>query len=543
MELPYGITLPVGSSLANRTGAWRVERPVYADGRAPCADACPAREDPQSWLYAAEEGDYRGAWLRLVEANPFPAVMGRVCYHPCQTACNRGRLDEAVGINAVERFLGDHAIAQGWGLPAPGSPTGQHVLVVGAGPTGLAAAYHLRRLGHEVTVRDAGREPGGMMRYGIPTYRLPRDVLDAEIARVLRLGVHLECEHEVTDLEAALGEGFDATVLAVGAQLGHRAYVPAGTAARVLDAVSLLHDVAEGEEPRIGRRVVVYGGGSTAVDAARTARRLGAEESVIVYRRDRAHMPADPGEVDEALAEGVVMRWLTTVARAEPGVLTVERMELDEAGFPQPTGEVEELPADALVLAVGQDCDLALLEGVAGVEVRDGVVQVDEHLRTGRAGLFAGGDTVPGARSVTAAVGHGARVARVVDAWLAGREPHAPADLPVVGFERLNPWYFADAPHAVRPRLEAARRVDGFAEVVQGLDATTALYEARRCMSCGSCFECDNCYGVCPDDAVVKLGPGLRFEIDYDYCKGCGLCAAECPAGAILMVPEVVARA
>ncbi|WP_202627686.1 NAD(P)-binding protein [Cellulomonas sp. APG4] len=540
MELPYGITLPVGSSLGNRTGAWRVERPVYADGRAPCGHACPAHEDPQDWLYAAEEGDYRTAWTRLVAANPFPAVMGRVCYHPCETACNRGRLDEAVGINAVERFLGDHALTHGWDLPGPGPATGRHVLVVGAGPTGLTAAYQLRRLGHEVTVRDAGHEPGGMMRYGIPTYRLPRDVLDAEIARIVRLGVGLEQDSQVTDLDAALEEGFDATLLAVGAQLGHRAYVPAGEAARVLDAVTLLHDVAEGAAPRIGRRVVVYGGGSTAVDAARTVRRLGAEESVIVYRRDRAHMPAHPAELAEALDEGVVVRWLTTVARAEPGRLAVERMELDEAGFPQPTGEIEELSADALVLAVGQDCDLAFLDGVAGVEVRDGVVQVDEFLRTGRAGVFAGGDTVPGQRSVTAAIGHGTRVARFIDAWLRGREPTVAAELPVVDFEQLNPWYFADAPHAVRPRLEAARRVTGFEEVVQGLDETTALYEARRCMSCGSCFECDNCYGVCPDDAVVKLGPGLRFEIDYDYCKGCGLCAAECPAGAILMVPEPV---
>ncbi len=538
MTKPFAITLDVGSSLANHTGAWRQERPVYVDLTPPCAHACPAMEDPQKWLYAAEDGSYEQAWRTLVETNPFPAIMGRVCYHPCETACNRSFLDEAVGINAVERFLGDHALEQGWALPGPTTTSGHRVLVVGAGPTGLSAAYQLRRLGHDVTVRDASPKPGGMMRYGIPAYRLPRDVLDAEVARLVATGVVLETSRRVDDVLGALAEGFDAVFLAVGAQLGKRAYVPAGEAARIVDAVSLLHDVAEGEPPLLGRRVVVYGGGNTAVDAARTAKRLGATESVIVYRRTRDRMPAHDSEMAEALEEGVVVKWLSTISHADAGHLRVERMALDETGFPQPTGQFEDLEADSLVLALGQESDLSLVEGVPDLALTDGSVQVDSSFMTGHPGIFAGGDVVPAQRTVTVGIGHGARAARAIDAWLRRTSAVTPVEPPLAEYGSLNTWYYADAPHAVRPRLEAARRTTGFEEVVHGLDADTAAYEARRCLSCGSCFECDNCYGVCPDNAVIKLGTGDRYAIDYDYCKGCGICAAECPSGSILMVPE-----
>jgi 2-oxoacid:acceptor oxidoreductase delta subunit (pyruvate/2-ketoisovalerate family) len=210
----------------------------------------------------------------------------------------------------------------------------------------------------------------------------------------------------------------------------------------------------------------------------------------------------------------------------------------DAAGLPQPTGEFEDLEADSLVLALGQEADLSLLDGVPGLTLDNRVVSVDASFMTGHAGIFAGGDVVPADRTVTVGVGHGARAATAIDAWLRETVLPEPVELPLASFDALNTWYYADAPHAVRPRLEAARRTSGFEEIVQGLDATTALYEARRCMSCGSCFECDNCYGVCPDNAVIKLGAGSGFEIDYDYCKGCGICAAECPSGSILMIPE-----
>jgi NADPH-dependent glutamate synthase beta subunit-like oxidoreductase len=543
MDKPFAITLDVGSSLANKTGSWRTERPVYVHRMPPCNNACPAGENIQQWLYRAEEGDYEGAWRQLMEDNPFPAIMGRVCYHPCETACNRGELDEAVGINSVERFLGDEAIKQGWTVPVTAEPSGKRVLVVGAGPSGLTAAYHLRRLGHEVTVRDAGPRAGGMMRFGIPKYRLPRDVLDAEVQRIVDMGVEIELDHKVDDVLAEKDEGgFDAVFLAVGAHIGKRAYIPAGSASHILDAVSLLRSMEGEEQPMLGRRVVIYGGGNTAIDAARTAKRLGAEEAIIVYRRTRERMPAHDFEVEEALDEGVLMKWLSTIKQVDEGRIAVERMELDESGFPQPTGEVEELEADSVVLALGQDVDLSLLDHVPGIEVDDGVVQVDRRMMTGHEGVFAGGDMVPAERTVTVGVGHGKKAARHIDAWLRGGEHVPPPKAELATFDMLTPWYYADAPKTVRPMLEAARRQSTFDEVVGGLDESTALFEARRCMSCGNCFACDNCYGVCPDNAVIKLDPtgAYMYAYDLDYCKGCGICAEECPCGAIAMEPETI---
>ncbi|HVX22170.1 MAG TPA: NAD(P)-binding protein [Acidimicrobiales bacterium] len=553
-EPPFAITLDVGSSRANRTGSWRVQRPVYVDHLPPCNHACPAGEDIQGWLYRAEPGDYESAWRALVEDNPFPAVMGRVCFRPCEAACNRGRLDEAVGINAVERFLGDAAIEHGWPLPGPGPDTGRVVLVVGGGPAGLSAAYRLRRSGHRVRLVDASPQLGGMLRYGVPAYRLPRDVLDAEVARIVGMGVDVVLDHPVRDVAAEREQaGADAVFLAVGAQLGHRTEIPAGDAGRIVDAVTLLHGVAEGQPPALGRRVAVYGGGDTAFDAARTARRLGATDAVVVYRRTRERMPAHPEELDQAVIEGVTVRWLRTVDHFDPGHLVVERMVLDDAGFPQPTGEREALDADSLVLALGQDADLSLVDADPDVAVDHGAIAVDGSMMAAASGVFAGGDAVPSERTATVAIGHGARAARGIDAYLAGAPApgagrpvdarlDAPADAPpdLATFDRLNTWYYADAPRQHRPELERARRRRTFDEVVGGLTGENALFEARRCLSCGNCFECDNCFGVCPDNAVIKLEPGNRYEIDYDFCKGCGLCAEECPCGAIDMRPEPI---
>ena len=543
MQKPFAITLDPGSSLANKTGTWRTERPVYLDRLPPCNAQCPAGEDIQGWLFHAESGHYEAAWRHLTRDNPFPAIMGRVCYHSCEGVCNRGQLDAAVGINSVERFLGDEALKHGWRFEPPAQETGQHVLVIGAGPSGMSAAYHLRRLGHAVTVLEAGPMLGGMMRFGIPKYRLPRDVLDAEMQRILDMGVTVQLNTKVLDVASAIKEGgFDAGFLAVGAHIAKRAYIPAKDGARILDAVAVLRSMEGEEQPMLGRRVVVYGGGNTAIDVARTAKRLGATEAIIVYRRTREKMPAHDFEVEEALQEGVMVKWLSTIKQAgSDGALTIEKMRLDDKGNPQPTGEFETLEADSLVLALGQDVDLTLLDNVDGLEVRDGVVQVDpETLMTGHPGLFAGGDMVPAERNVTVAVGHGKKAARHIDAWLRGQRLVPTPKHAVATFDKLNPWYYSDAPKTLRPLLDIARRTSSFDEVQGGLSADNALFEARRCLSCGNCFECDNCYGVCPDNAVIKLGPGKRFEFNYDYCKGCGMCVAECPCGAIEMVPEDV---
>ena len=539
MEIPFAITLDVGTSRANHTGSWRVERPVYVDRMPPCNDACPAGENIQGWLYEAESGNYEAAWRKLVEENPIPAIMGRVCFHPCETACNRVQVDEAVGINAVERFLGDLAIEKGWDLPPVGTDTGKRILVVGAGPAGLSATYHLRRLGHQVRLVDSAPQLGGMMRYGIPAYRLPREVLDAEIARIVAMGVEVELGHVVHDIDQERREGgFDAVFLAVGAQLGKRVNIPAGDSSHIIDAVSFLHQVADDDPPLLGRRVVIYGGGDTAFDAARTARRLGATDAVIVYRRNRERMGASGEELEQALGEGITVRWLSTVNKFEGDRIVLEKMELNAEGFPEPTGEFEELDADSLVLALGQDTDLSLLDQASDVTVEDGAVEVQESMMAGASGIFAGGDAVPADRTATVAVGHGKKAAHGIDDFVMGRIPAQKDRHELATFDRLNTWYYADAPRTKRPELEKIRRQTNFEEVIGGLHEDNALFEARRCLSCGNCFECDNCFGVCPDNAVIKLGPSQRYQFDYDFCKGCGICVKECPCGAIEMVPE-----
>jgi len=541
MKHPFAITLDPGSSLANHTGAWRTVRPVYVDRLPPCNNACPAGENVQGWLFYAESGDYETAWRVLTRDNPLPAVMGRVCYHPCESSCNRKYLDDSVGINAVERFLGDEALRQGWALEKPATRSGKRVLIVGAGPSGLSAAYHLAMKGHEVVIHEAGPVAGGMMRFGIPTYRLPRAVLEAEIARITALGVEIKLDSKVDDLLQVMKDGgFDAAFLAVGAHLAKRAYIPAGSAARMLDAVSVLRGMETGEKPQLGRRVVVYGGGNTAMDVARTAKRLGATESIIIYRRTRDQMPAHDSELEEALQEGVLVKWLSTIKHAEGSSITVEKMTLDEEGHACPTGELEELEADSVVLALGQDVDLGLLDEVPGLEKEDGMVKVGPDMMTGHPGIFAGGDMVPAERTVTVAIGHGKQASRHIDAWLRGTT-YTPAERhELASLDKLNSWYYSDAPKSVAPTLDLVRRQSTFDEVCGSFDESTAGFEARRCLSCGNCFECDNCYGVCPDNAVIKLGPGKRYEINYDYCKGCGLCISECPCGAIREVPEEI---
>jgi 2-oxoacid:acceptor oxidoreductase delta subunit (pyruvate/2-ketoisovalerate family) len=538
MKKPFAITLDPGSSLANHTGSWRTSKPVYLDRLPPCNNQCPAGEDIQGWLFHAESGDYEAAWRHLTRDNPFAAIMGRVCYHTCESACNRAQIDAPVGINSVERFLGDEAIKRGWRFTPPVSESGKKILVVGAGPSGMSAAYHLLRLGHAVTVMDAGPFMGGMMRFGIPKYRLPRDVLDAEMQRIVAMGVTVKLNSKVDNILDSMRAGaFDAAFLAVGAHIGKRAAIPAGDAAKIVDAISVLRSMEGEDKPMLGRRVVVYGGGNTAVDVARTVKRMGGEP-IIVYRRTRDKAPAHDFEIEEALQEGVMIKWLSTIKQAGEHQITVEKMALDDKGFPQPTGEFETLEADSVVLALGQDVDLGLLNGVPGLEVADGVVKVGANMMTGHAGIFAGGDMVPAERNVTVAVGHGKKAARHIDAWLRGASYTAPPKHEIAQFEKLNTWYYSDAPKTVRPMLDIIRRQSSFEEVQGGLDESNALFEARRCLSCGNCFECDNCYGVCPDNAVIKLGPGKRFEFNYDYCKGCGVCVAECPCGAIKMEAE-----
>ena len=528
----------LGSGRA-RSGPVRTKRPLYVDLLPPCNAGCPAGENIQAWLALAMKGRHELAWRQLTQDNPFPAIHGRVCYHPCETVCNRALMDGPVSIHAVERFLGDLAITAGWTFAAPPPATGKHVLVVGAGPSGLSAAYHLTRLGHAVTVRDNSPLPGGMMRYGIPAYRLPRPVIDAEIDRLRDFGVTFEQDHPVADLAAEMADGFDAAFVAVGAHLSKRVDIPNGDASRVLDAVSFLRGVEEGEHQELTGRVAVYGGGNTAMDAARVARRLGADDTIIVYRRTRDQMPAHDEEARDAEEEGITINWLRTISSMEARELTVEIQELDDSGRPRGTGKFETLAADTVILALGQESDTAFLRTLAGVTFDGDVVQVDPvTLMTGAPGIFAGGDAVPSERTVTVGVGHGKKAAKAIDSWLGGAAYRHEPKHPVADLDKLHLWYFGDHGQQEQAALNPRDRVRAFDEVVAGLTPTEAEYEAGRCLSCGNCFECDGCLGSCPEDAVIKLGVGHRYRFDYDKCTGCGTCQRQCPVHAIDMIPE-----
>ena len=536
---PHDMTHRVDLTGELGTGPMRTHQPRYISLMPPCNHACPAGENIQAWLAHAQAGRFQKAWLTLLEDNPLPAVCGRVCYHPCEGGCNRGDLDSAVSIHAVERFLGDLAAEQGWQVPVAPS-TSKRILVIGAGPSGLSAAYHLRRLGHGVEIHEAAPLPGGMMHFGIPAYRLPREDLMKEIRRIENMGVVIRLNRRVDDLAAARQAGnFDAVFVAIGAQIGKRIEIPAFDSARVLTAINLLHGTENGTPPKLGRRVAVYGAGNTAMDAARTAKRQGAEETTIIFFSDRRHMEAQAFEAEEALSEGIKIKWLSSIRQIGDGELKVEVMALDDTGWPQPTGEFETLQEDSVVLALGQQADSGFLHKLPGIAFKpDGTVIVTADMMTGSPGIFAGGDVVPGGHTVTSAIGNGKKAARHMDAWLRGEEPTQLPSAPIVSFGMLSLPIYADAEHSPQRELPVAGRLGNFDEIIGGLSQRDAQHEAKRCLSCGNCFECDNCYAACPEDAITKLGPGQGYRIELTACTGCAVCVEQCPCHAMEMIPE-----
>ncbi|MEZ4773362.1 MAG: NAD(P)-binding protein [Bacteroidia bacterium] len=520
------------------TGPKRDQKPIYVDFLPPCNNACPAGENIQAWLSLVRVEQYEAAWQKLIEDNPMPAIHGRVCYHPCESSCNRTSIDSTVSIHAVERFLGDMAIKEGWKVPVPKKKSGKKILIIGAGPSGLSAAYHLTRLGHTVEIHEAGPVAGGMMHFGIPSYRLPREELNAEIRRIEEMGVKIVLNHKVENVLAEKEAGnFDAVFIAVGAHISQKVDIPARDAGQIIDALTFLKGVEHGNAPKLGRKVAIYGGGNTAMDAARVAKRLG-YEPLIIYRRDREHMPAHDFEAAEALSEGVKINWLRTIKEIDHSTFKVEIMRI-ENGRPVGTGEYEDLDADSLILALGQNTDTGFLRDIPGIEFdRDGTVIVSEAMMTGYEGIFAGGDMVPSERTVTIAVGHGKKAARHIDAYLREKTWQKEAKHPIVGFERLHMWYQTEAPQKEQIHKEPEIRVRDFTEVVAGLTNTEAKYEAMRCLSCGNCFECDGCFSACPEDAIIKLGPGKRYAYNYNACTGCAVCYEQCPCHAIEMIDE-----
>ena len=521
------------------TGSIRKSKPVYVDFLPPCNQGCPAGENIQAWLALMQGGEFQKAWQKLTEENPMAAVHGRVCYHPCESACNRDALDTSVSIHSLERYLGDLALENQWKFTPPKSKSGKRILIIGAGPSGISAAYHLTKLGHDVSIFEAGPIPGGMMNFGIPAYRLPRNILQAEIQRIMDLGIELRLNYKVTNILLEKTEGnFDAVFIAIGAHISKKTDIPARDAGKVLDAVSFLREVELGNSPKIGRRVAIYGGGNTAMDAARTAKRLGAEEALIIYRRDRDHMPAHEFEADEAISEGIKIHWLRTIKNIDESALTIEVMDIVD-GKPIPTGKFETLEADAVILALGQETETDFMKAIPGIEFKtDGTVIVGKNMMTGHEGIFAGGDMVPGERTVTIATGHGKKAAKNIDAWLRNTEFNKPASNPVIKADKLHVWYKTFADTKLQEHLSPEQATLSFDEIVGGYSHDEALYESQRCLSCGNCFECDGCFGACPEDAIIKLGPGKRYMYNYTLCTGCAVCAEQCPCHAIEMITD-----
>jgi NADPH-dependent glutamate synthase beta subunit-like oxidoreductase/Pyruvate/2-oxoacid:ferredoxin oxidoreductase delta subunit len=549
-------TWTTGSTEVFKTGTWRAALARHVHAPSPCHQACPVNGDIAEWIGLARAGDWRGAWDVLTRHNPFPAIAGRICHHPCESACNRTGWDEAVSICKLERAVGDRALAEGWRFAPPAVERAGRVVIVGGGPAGLSAAFQLRRRGWQVTLWESTPALGGLMRHGIPPYRLARDVLDAEIDRIVALGVdvRLGAPLDAPDTLQTLRQTHDAVFVATGAARPKRLPRIEVDGVRVLDGAAYLAAGHTGAPPVLGPSVVVVGGGSAAMDAARSARRAGHDVTVLALE-SRAQMPAQREELDEALAEGVTLLdgvMLQQLATRADGLrLHCVRVRFERGA--QPGGfRVEPLPgtefrfaADALLVSIGQDPDLSPFDGVLPADgpllatAQDGGTVAD--------GVWAGGDVASAARFVTEAVGMGKRAALAIDRRLraaAGETPDVDAidgrptavDGEPVPLAAIATWYHGHAPRAsALTRTPAERLLDG-GEVQLGLETARALAEAARCFSCGTCTACDNCVVVCPDLAVSH-GPG-GYTVDLDYCKGCGLCVRECPTGSMRMEEE-----
>ncbi len=536
MTKPFATVLEPATSLKNKTGSWKTMRPEYVDRIPPCNLTCPAGENIQKWLSLAQEEKFKEAWEVITKDNPFPAVMGRVCYHTCEKTCNRGQFDGSVNINLIERSIGDIAIKNGWAFEQTANSTKKRVLIIGAGPSGLTAAYFLKKMGHDVTILEGHEKAGGMMRYGVPRFRLPSNVMDAEISRIINMGINLVCNKKINHISEVIND-FDATYLAIGAYKAAKVDVEVRNNAYVIDAIDMLQKIETDVKsmPNLGKRVVVYGGGNTSIDVARTALRLGAENVKIVYRRTINNMSAHDTEIQDALSEGIEILCLRTISVVDNKSVFINKMNYDEENdILSASNETEELQADSVVFAIGQSVNSDILTSVDGLVISDkGVVEVNKNMMTGVAGIFAGGDVIPCKRTVTNAIGHGKKAAKCIDAYLRNEEFVAQKKHEVVNFKKLNTAYFKN-----NARNEISRLGDiSFDEKDVSLSKDEIILESNRCFSCGNCFHCDNCYGYCPDNAVIKHPDGT-LEFNYDYCKGCGICESECPCGAIKMSSE-----
>jgi NADPH-dependent glutamate synthase beta subunit-like oxidoreductase len=527
------------------TGNWRTFRPRYAERPSPCNLDCPAGTDVRAFLRFAADGDAERAWRTIREHNPFPGICGRVCYHPCEADCNRAGFDEPVAIHAVERAIASEARRLRLDPEPPeGGTAGPRVGVVGAGPAGLSCAYHLARRGFGVTVFDENFEAGGMLRYGIPRFRLPRYALDREMAMLARMGITFVNGVRVTSMNGAPDlTSYAALFLAIGAQRSKRLRIHGDTLRGVRPGLDLLREVnAGGGTPLFGRAVII-GGGNTAMDTARVAMRLGADVTVA-YRRSVADMPAHPDEIAQARAEGVRLVPFAAPLRflGSGGKVTGVELQRMRAGAPDASGRPQPEPipgstftvmADHVFTAIGEEVEVDALQRMAAVA--GGRLRADRWARTTKPSIFAGGDAATGDGTVVSAIGSGRRAAEAIAACLHGDDIVEAGVASRVDASDLNLFYFTHHPRAV-PR--SAPTPQTFDEVVSGLGWRQAVAEAKRCFTCGACTACDNCYVFCPDSAVQPNREAGTYGIDLSFCKGCGICAAECPRGVIALEPE-----
>jgi len=551
---------------ASKTGTWRYLTPAYLDKLAPCNEACPAGEDVEAAMVLAGQEDYLEAWGKITQENPLPRVCGRVCFHPCEGSCNRKEFDETTSINALERFLGDRAFQSGKRFPSPKEKKKEKVAIIGSGPAGLSCAYHLASLGYGVTLFEAQPQLGGVLRYGIPSYRLPKEVLDQEIDNILSLGVEAKTGAPVgTEVKWEELRKFDAVFVAAGAWKNLPLKIPGEDAAGVMSGLEFLQKVNSGQAVDLGQRVAIIGGGNTAMDAARSALRLGAKP-LVIYRRTREEMPAWEEEVAETAEENIEFIFLSSPVKilTEDGKVTGIECLKNLLGPPGKDGRREPrpvegsnftLPVDAVISAIGETPDFSFLPD----ELRKSAASlpVDGTGATVLRGVFAGGDIIAQPRTVSYAIGSGKKAAMAIDATLQGknvaealraaswgekgslsmaRYRKGGADgiaQEVVRFSELNPAYFKRQSRKPKEKLSHSRRTAGFSEVNLALSPASALYEAKRCFNCGVCNLCHNCFIYCPDLAISARPDKQGYDINYDYCKGCCICVEECPRGAI----------
>jgi NADPH-dependent glutamate synthase beta subunit-like oxidoreductase len=560
LRLPIaGVTPPPTEKDGQRlfpTGNFRFFRPVYRDKTPPCNHACPTGEQIQKYLDYVKHDRYLDGYLTIMQDNPMPSVTGRVCYHPCETACNRAAHDEPIGIRGVERFLGDYGLNLAENPVKKDLPplNGRTVAIVGSGPGGLACAYHLRRRGYASVIFEALAKPGGMLRAGIPAWHLPEAVLDAEIAKLLDLGgIEIRCGTRIGD-DVTLDQlrtSYAAVFLALGQDIGRRLDAEGAQARGVVGALEFLRETGLGRPVQIGRDVLVIGGGNTASDAARSAIRLGGGAATIVSLEAEDELLIQPEDLAHAKEEGVDLRpnhALVRVLTDDGGnvsgaVLARARLARDDNGTVVPRltpGTETEVRCDTILVAIGQ---VQVLGWLPAQYTERGLVKADEFGRVPDEGgtVFAGGDVMRGPSMVVDALGDGKRAARDIDRVLSG-EPVRPDDpVEVMPYEKLNTAYFRHAPRTEAPLAPAGtRRTSQVTEVTLAYSREEALAEADRCMSCGVCNGCDNCYIVCPDVSVMRdTRQNGHYSIRTHYCKGCLVCVQECPTGCLEKVPEM----